>query len=78
MSNYDYTGLPGFEEQVIVGAEMINGTGQVLLKVYESADEDAEAVFLTFTPDETFRFSKLLAEKADEALRHQARINRTC
>jgi hypothetical protein len=78
MSNYDYTTLEGFEEQVIVGAEMINGTGQVVMKTYESADPNAEPVFLAFTPDEALKLSRLLAEKADEALRNQARINHAC
>jgi transcriptional regulator len=74
MSNYSYNTLPGFEEQVIVGAEEINGTGEVVLKVYDEAD-DEEGVYLKFTPEETLELSRLLAEKANEALANKARIN---
>ena len=52
MSNYDREALRGFGERVIVGAEVVNGTGDVMLFARQHDGEDSHSVILHFTPDQ--------------------------
>jgi len=63
VSNYDWETLPGFD--VSVGAEVVNGTGQVRI----NAHQDEDTVILTMTPDQALDFAKLLSQQAHEAMR---------
>ena len=66
MSNYDRELL--FGGQVRVGAEVINGTGDVQVDVAQGPGEDAESVMLSMTPEQALDFARLLADKAHEAM----------
>ena len=72
MSNYNYESLPGFEEQVIVGAEIINGTGQVELRLWQNPAgrvDGGEAVYLCIDAKKALEFARLLSQQAHEAIR---------
>lgn len=69
MSNYNWESLKGFEEQVSVSAEVINGTGDVRVDVKQEPREDAEMVMLHMTPEQALDFAVLLANQAHEAMR---------
>jgi hypothetical protein len=69
VSNYNHESLKGFEELVIIGAEVINGTGDVKLTVRQHEGEDADTVILHFTPDQALDFARLLSRQAHEARR---------
>ncbi len=69
MSNYNRESLKGFEELVIVGAEVVNGTGDVTLYARQHDGEDAESVILHFTPTQALDFARLLSQQAHEAMR---------
>ena len=70
MSNYDWERLRGFEKQVLVGAEIVNGRGDVWLKVYDDESDEASGhVHLNMTADQALDFAKLLSQQAHEAMR---------
>lgn len=70
MSNCNWEHLRGYEEHVLVGAEVVNGTGEVRLRLYQEAgDVDAGAVHLNMTADEALDFARLLSQQAHEAMR---------
>ena len=69
MSNYDREALRGFGERVIVGAEVVNGTGDVMLFARQHDGEDSHSVILHFTPDQALDFARLLSQQAHEAMR---------
>lgn len=73
MSNCNWESLRGFEEQVLVGAEVVNGTGEVRLKLYQKPEsmrgEDGDVVFLTMTTGQALDFALLLSQQAHEAMR---------
>lgn len=71
MGNYSREALKGFEEQVIVGAEVVNGTGDVMLTARQHEGDDAETVILHMTPEQALDFAVLLANQAHEAMRQQ-------
>ena len=70
MSNFDWERLHGFEKQVLVGAEIVNGRGDVWLKVYDDETDQASSyVYLHMTPGQALDFAKLLSRQAHEAMR---------
>ena len=69
MSNYDRESLRGFGERVIVSAEVVNGTGDVMLFARQHDGEDSDSVILHFTPDQALDFARLLSQQAHEAMR---------
>ena len=71
MSNYNWKALKGLEELVSVGAEVVNGTGQVQVRVRQEPGEEAEKVFLGMTAGQALDFASLLADQAHEAMREQ-------
>ena len=79
VSNCNWERLRGYEEQILVGAEVVNGTGEVRLEfLQEPASPDSESLFLTMTPDGALDFAKLLSRQAHEAMRakwDEANIN---
>jgi hypothetical protein len=66
VSNYNWEHLRGYENQVLVGAEIINGTGRVYLKICQDPDE---SVHLLLTAEDALEFAKLLSRHAHEAMR---------
>lgn len=62
MSNYDWETLPGFD--IGVGAEIVNGTGEVRV----NAHQDDDTVIVDMTADQALNFARLLARKAHEAM----------
>jgi hypothetical protein len=78
VSNYNRESLKGFEEQIVVGAEVVNGTGGVQLFAREHNGEDADSVIFNFTPEQALDFARLLSQQAHEAMRakwNEANIN---
>ena len=80
MSNYDWERLRGYEEQVLVGAEEVNGTGEVRLRIEEGfpGTEGWNGVFLSMSADDALEFAKLLSRQAHKAMRakwNEANIN---
>ena len=79
MSNCNWEGLRDYERQVLVGAEVANGTGEVSLRFFQDPSGDGgDAVFLTMTPDRALDFARLLSQQAHEAMRarwNEANIN---
>ena len=78
MSNYNTGSLKGFEEQVFVGAEVVNGTGDVKFTARQDDGEDAGTVILHFTPEQALDLARLLSQQAHEAMRakwDEANIN---
>jgi hypothetical protein len=69
VSNYDLESLKDFEEQVTVGAEIVNGTGDVKLVARQHPGDDADTVILHFTPERALDFARLLSQQAHEAMR---------
>jgi hypothetical protein len=70
VSNYDWERLRGFEKQVLVGAEIVNGRGDVWLKVFDDETDQASSyIHLRMTPDQALDFAKLLSRQAHEAMR---------
>lgn len=71
MSNSNWESLRGFEGLIVVGAEVINGTGDVGLR-FEAEPVpgiDTAIVHFTLTPDEALDLAKLLSQQAHEAMR---------
>jgi hypothetical protein len=71
MSNCNWEPLRGYEGLILVGAEVINGTGEVGLK-FESEPVpgiDPDIVHFTLTPEEALEFARLLSRQAHEAMR---------
>ena len=73
VSNCNWENLRGFEGRILVGAEIVNGTGEVRLRLFETAEplrgEDGDAVFFTLTADQALDFARLLSQQAHEAMR---------
>ena len=72
VSNYNWESLPGFEEQVTVGAEVINSTGEVELRFWQDPAgpvKGGESVYLSMTADKALEFARLLSRQAHEAIR---------
>jgi hypothetical protein len=72
VSNYNFKSLPGFEEQVIIGAEVINATGRVTLRFWQDPDGsagDGEAVYLDMDAEKALELARLLSRQAHEAIR---------
>jgi hypothetical protein len=63
VSNYDWETLPGFD--VSVGAEIVNGTGQVRINAHQGED----TVILTMPAERALDFARLLSQQAHEAMR---------
>ena len=63
MSNYDWVTLQDFD--VSVGAEVVNGTGQVRV----NAHQDDDTVILTMPAERALDFARLLSQQAHEAMR---------
>jgi hypothetical protein len=70
VSNSNWEHLRGYEDRILVGAEVINGTGEVGLKFFEEAGPDkGDMVFFTLTIDAALDFARLLSAQAHEAMR---------
>ena len=71
MSNCGWERLRGYEEQVLVGAEEVNGTGEVRLRVEQGTPgtEEWMGVFLSMSIDDALEFAKLLSRQAHNAMR---------
>jgi hypothetical protein len=71
MSNSNWESLRGFEGLILVGAEVMNGTGEVGLKFEAEPIPGiaAEGVDFTLTPEEALEFARLLSRQAHEAMR---------
>ena len=75
MSNFNYESFPGYEDRIICGPEVVNGTGQVSLKFYDcfAGESRADMVFFLMDYEETLRLAGWLADHAFEAMRQQWR-----
>ena len=72
MSNYNWETLPGFD--VSVGAEVVNGTGEVRINAHQHED----TVILTMDAERALDLARLLSQQAHEAMRakwNEANIN---
>lgn len=69
MSNFNLEAFPGFEESIIAGPEVVNGTGQVSLKFYDGE----QMVFFLMDHEVVLEFADWLAGHAFEARRQQWR-----
>ena len=69
MSNFNHEQFPG-QPEIIVGPEVVNGTGQVSLKFYDG--KDLATCFL-MDYEEVLRLAGWLADHAFEAERQQWR-----
>jgi hypothetical protein len=69
VSNYNFESLKGFEEEILVAAEVINGTGDVKLVVSPPGTGGEESVIVHFTPDQALAFARLVSQQAHEAMR---------
>lgn len=71
MSNYNWKSLRGYEDLILVGAEVINGTGEVGLKFETEPVPGIEPgiVHFTLAPEDALEFAKLLSQQAHEAMR---------
>jgi hypothetical protein len=69
VSNYSKEALRGFEDNITVGAEIANGTGEVMLTASQHDGDDADTVILHFTPEQALDFARLLSRQAHEAMR---------
>lgn len=68
MSNCNFEALRGFEDRIIVGAEVVNGTGEVRVEFYQATD-DFSGVHHTLTPEQALDLARLLSQQAHEAMR---------
>jgi hypothetical protein len=72
VSNYGKESLRGFEDEVTVAAEIINGTGEVRLELHEDREPalggDVDMLF-SFTPEQALDLARLLSRQAHEAMR---------
>jgi len=67
VSNYNWERLRGYEEQILVGNEEVNGTGLVYLKLcYQDPDQSCH---LLLPAEDALEFAKLLSRQAHEAMR---------
>jgi hypothetical protein len=73
MSNYNWEPLKGYEDNILVGAEVVNGTGTVGLRLSNEAEPEPVYLYFDLTPEEALDFAKLLSKQAHEAM--QARWN---
>ncbi len=73
MSNSNWESLCGFEGHIMVGAEVVNGTGDVSLRFEEEAEpapgQERGIVHFTLTCGEALELAKLLSRQAHEAMR---------
>jgi hypothetical protein len=71
VSNYDWKHLRGYEERILVGAEEVNGTGEVRLRIEEGTPgtDGRNGVFLSMPADDALEFAKLLSRQAHQAMR---------
>lgn len=72
MSNYDWDAPPGLEGQVLVGAEVMNGTGEVVMRFFEDAGD------VILAAGHARELAALLSRKASEAEQAQRDANRPC
>lgn len=70
MSNFNLESFPGYEDKIIAGPEVVNGTGDVSLKFYDGDDPGA---FFLMDYEEVLRLAGWLADQAFEAMRQQWR-----
>lgn len=69
MSNYNFESPRGYEGRIIGGPEVVNGTGQVRLRFYESAEPDqGEAVFIDMPAEDCLNLAGWLSRLAFEAM----------
>jgi hypothetical protein len=71
VSNYNWESLKGFEDQVLVGAEVVNGTGDVKLNTRQHAGGDSDAVILTMPAEKALDLARLISRQAHDAMRQQ-------
>jgi hypothetical protein len=71
MGNSNWESPRGYEGLILVGAEVINGTGEVGLKFEAEPVPGIEPgiVHFTLTPEEALEFARLLSRQAHEAMR---------
>lgn len=71
MSNSNWESLPGFEGLIVVGAEVVNGTGEVGLRFEDEPVPgiESDTIVYTLTPEQALDFARLLSRQAHEAMR---------
>jgi hypothetical protein len=71
VSNYGWERLRGYEEQIMVGAGEVNGTGEVCLRIEEGVPgtDGWNGFFLSMSADDALEFARLLSRQAHEAMR---------
>jgi hypothetical protein len=70
VSNYNLESFPGYEGRIIAGPEVVNGTGQVLLKFFEDTDPDkGGAVYFWMDSGDVLELAVWLSSHAAEAAR---------
>lgn len=67
LSNYDWETLPGYD--LSVGAEVMNGTGEVRINARNEAEPDRDALILDMPAEKALDLAVLIARQAHEAMR---------
>jgi hypothetical protein len=68
VSQYDREWFPGFENRILVGAEDVNGTGEVILVFSEDYfDGKAETVIYVIPWEKAAELAEFIKRKADKA-----------
>lgn len=65
MSNFNREWIPGFEQEAWIGAEVVNGTGEVMIWV------DPEVV-MTMPHKNAVQIAEMILRKAEEAKKAEA------
>jgi hypothetical protein len=70
VSNSNWESLPGFENLIVVGAEVVQGTGMVGLRLEAEPVPGIESATLLYslTAEDALYLAKLLARQAHEAM----------
>lgn len=67
MSNYDWQAIEGYG--LSVGAEIMNGTGEVRISVLEETAPDDDVVTVDMPAEKALDLARLIARQAHEAMR---------